>query len=76
MQTTISTKGQIMIPFEIRAKDSITAGDTFEIERVRAGVYLIHKVDKFANKGLIEWLRACPVKGFFQPIPSENTDAL
>lgn len=28
------------------------------------------------NEGLIDWLLACPEKGFFVPIDSESTDSL
>lgn len=34
----------------------------------RAGIY--------ADQGLVEWLLACPEKGFFVPIESESTDTL
>ena len=29
-----------------------------------------------ANEGAIDWLLACPQKGFFAPIESESTDVL
>jgi hypothetical protein len=28
------------------------------------------------NEGVVDWLLACPEKGFFVPIESESTDAL
>jgi hypothetical protein len=28
------------------------------------------------NEGLVDWLLACPERGFFVPIESESTDAL
>jgi hypothetical protein len=28
------------------------------------------------NDGLVDWLLACPEKGWFQPIASESTDTL
>jgi hypothetical protein len=28
------------------------------------------------SEGIIDWLLACPEKGFFEPVPSESTDAL
>jgi AbrB family looped-hinge helix DNA binding protein len=76
MRTVVSTKGQIVLPVELRTEDSIVAGDSFEIEKVRAGEYLIKRVDAAPNKGLVDWLLACPVKGYFEPIPSESTDSL
>jgi AbrB family looped-hinge helix DNA binding protein len=34
MRTTVSTKGQIIIPAEIRREDEIESGQEFEIERL------------------------------------------
>ena len=76
MRTKVSTKGQIIIPAEIRAEDSIATGDTLDIKKIRKGEYLIRRVEQSPNKGLLEWLLACPVKGYFEPIPSESTDTL
>ena len=76
MRTVVSTKGQIVIPAELLAEDSICPGDSFEIQRMRAGEYLIRRVEEAPNKGLTDWLLSCPVKGYFQPVPSESTDAL
>jgi hypothetical protein len=28
------------------------------------------------NEGVVDWLLACPEKGFFVPIESESTDAV
>jgi AbrB family looped-hinge helix DNA binding protein len=76
VRTIISSKGQIVIPSRIREKDSISTGDSFEIERVRSGEYKIRRVRTAANKGLVDWLLACPVKGYFEPVASESTDTL
>jgi AbrB family looped-hinge helix DNA binding protein len=76
VRTTVSTKGQIVIPSELRVEDAISAGDSFEISKVRSGEYLIRRVQESPNKGLTDWLLSCPVKGYFQPVPSEDTDAL
>ena len=32
--------------------------------------------DELTNEGLVDWLLACPEKGFFVPIDSESTDTL
>jgi hypothetical protein len=29
-----------------------------------------------SNEGVVDWLLACPEKGFFVPIASESTDSL
>ena len=76
MRTTVSTKGQIVIPLDLRNEDAIRPGDNFEIEKVQTGEYLIRRVQDAPNKGLVDWLLSCPVKGYFQPLPSESTDSL
>jgi len=76
MKTAVSTKGQIVIPAEIRHQDEIEAGQEFEIERVDRGEYLLRRLSPPPNQGLLAWLLACPEKGFFVPIKSESTDTL
>jgi AbrB family looped-hinge helix DNA binding protein len=76
MKTAISTKGQIVIPAEIRQQDEIEPGQEFEIERVDRGEYLLRRLAPPPNQGLLDWLLACPEKGFFVPIESESTDTL
>src|SRR5229473_997957 len=39
MTTTVSTKGQIVLPAEIRRQDGIEPGQEFEIERIDRGEY-------------------------------------
>ncbi len=75
MRTTISSKGQIVLPAELRKRDRIEAGQEFEIRRVGRGKYTL-VLRARPNKGLVDWLLACPVKGYFVPIVSESTDAL
>jgi AbrB family looped-hinge helix DNA binding protein len=75
MRTRISSKGQIVLPAELRHRDGIESGQEFEIERVAEGEYLVRR-QRQPNQGLVEWLLACPVKGFFVPIESESTDSL
>lgn len=76
MKTTVSTKGQIVFPAEIRQRDGIEPGQQFEIERIDRGQYRLVRREPPPNDGLIEWLLACPEKGFFVPIESETTDTL
>ena len=75
MKTAVSTKGQIVLPAEIRRRDRIEAGDEFEVERLDRGEYRLRLVPS-RNDGLLDWLLACPEKGFFIPIESESTDTL
>ncbi len=76
MTTCISSKGQIVLPAEIRRQDNIEPGQRFEVERMDRGEYRLLRVSAAANAGLVDWLRACPEKDFFVPIESESTDAL
>jgi AbrB family looped-hinge helix DNA binding protein len=75
MRTTVSTKGQIILPAEIRHRDAIEPGQEFEIERIDRGEYLLKRKERRRNEGLVELLLACPVKGWFQPLDrTETTD--
>ena len=75
VKTTISTKGQLVLPAEIREQDDIEPGQEFEIERIGRGKYRLSRKTP-TNEGLVDWLLACPEKGFFVPIDSESTDTL
>ena len=75
MKTRVSSKGQIVLPAALRREDRITAGQQFEVERVRRGEYrLVRQTQR--NKGLVDLLLNCPEKDFFVPIESESTDKL
>jgi AbrB family looped-hinge helix DNA binding protein len=76
MKTTVSTKGQIILPAEIRQRNGIEPGQQFEIERIDRGEYRLVRLKPPPNEGLVGWLLACPEKGFFVPIESESTDTL
>jgi AbrB family looped-hinge helix DNA binding protein len=76
MKTAVSTKGQIVLPAEIRRQDNIEAGQEFEVERIDRGEYRLIRLSPPKNQGLLDWLLACPEKGFFVPIESESTDTL
>ena len=73
MRTTVSTKGQIVLPAEIRQQDAIEAGQEFEIERIDRGEYRLKRQERRHNKGLIKLLLACPVKDWFQPMDRTET---
>lgn len=76
MRTTISTKGQIVLPAELRAADDIKAGEEFEVDRVGPDEYRLTRLTPPPNRGLVEWLRSCPDDGWFVEIESESTDSL
>ncbi|MCI0429438.1 MAG: AbrB/MazE/SpoVT family DNA-binding domain-containing protein [Rhodospirillales bacterium] len=76
MRTTVSSKGQIVLPAEIRQQDRIEAGQEFDIERLDRGEYRLKRRSPRPNEGVVDWLLACPEKGFFAAVESESTDAL
>jgi AbrB family looped-hinge helix DNA binding protein len=73
MRTSLSSKGQIVLPAEMREQDSLRAGQQFEVERIEAGEYRLKKIPDAGRPGLLQWLLACPEKGWFQRIPSDST---
>lgn len=76
MKTSISTKGQIVLPAELRRQDDVEAGQEFEVERIDRGEYRLVRLIPPANQGLVDWLLACPERDYFVPIESESTDTL
>ena len=76
MKTTVSSKGQIVLPAELRQQDNIEAGQEFEVERLDRGEYRLVRQTVPTNEGLVDWLLACPEKDYFVPIESESTDTL
>ena len=76
MRTRVSSKGQIVLPAEVRRQDQVEAGQEFEVERLDRGDYRLVRRASRPNEGVVDWLLACPVRGFFVPIESESTDTL
>jgi AbrB family looped-hinge helix DNA binding protein len=76
VKTTVSSKGQIVLPAELRQRDRIEAGQEFEVERIDRGEYRLVRRRAHANEGLVDWLLSCPEKDFFVPIESESTDTV
>jgi AbrB family looped-hinge helix DNA binding protein len=76
MKTTVSSKGQIVLPAEFRQMDRIEPGQEFDVERLEEGDYRLIRRDPPRNEGAVAWLLACPHKDFFVPIESESTDTL
>ena len=73
MKTTVSTKGQIILPAEIRQRDGIESGQEFEVERIDRGEYRLKRKERRRNQGLVKLLLACPVKGWFEPVDRKET---
>ena len=75
MKTTVSSRGQIVLPAELRHRDGILPGQQFRVERLESGEYLL-KREASDNAGVVDWLLACPEADWFRPIPSESTEDL
>jgi len=76
VKTTVSTKGQLILPAEMRREDNIEPGQEFDVERIDRGEYRLRRRQPPVNQGFVDWLLRCPEKGYFVPIESESTDAL
>lgn len=70
MKTKLSSKGQLILPAELRERDGVRPGQVFEVERLDAGDYRIRRVAAAPNEGLVDWLLACPEGG----IPDSQLD--
>lgn len=76
MKTTVSSKGQIVLPAEYRHMDHVEPGQEFDVERLDRGDYRLVRRAVARNEGVVNWLLSCPRKNFFVPIDSDSTDAL
>ncbi len=76
MKTTVSSKGQIVLPAELRAQDAILPGQQFSIERVEPGEYILRKLALPEHPGTAKWLAACPVRDWFEELPADSTESL
>lgn len=65
-----------MIPAQIRREDGILPGEQFELERAGPDEYRLVRIAPAPNSGVVDWLLACPEKGYFVGIESESTDSL
>ncbi|MGA2440562.1 MAG: AbrB/MazE/SpoVT family DNA-binding domain-containing protein [Tepidisphaeraceae bacterium] len=50
MKTRVSSKGQIVLPAEIRQKDGIKPGQQFEVERTDRGEYRLVRLESPPTK--------------------------
>ena len=76
MTAIVSSKGQIVLPAELRRRDRIEAGQEFDIERIDRGAYRLVRRQPSTSNGAIDWLLACPAKGYFTAIDSDSIDDL
>jgi AbrB family looped-hinge helix DNA binding protein len=73
VKTTVSSRGQIVLPAELREQDEIEAGQRFEVERIARGEYRLVRTTGPRNAGLVDLLLDCPVKGWFVPLDRDET---
>jgi hypothetical protein len=76
MKTTVSSKGQIALPAEIGHRTG-----SKPVKSSTSNVSIAVSTDSKRrsaprNESVVDWLLACPEKGFFLPIDSESTDTL
>jgi bifunctional DNA-binding transcriptional regulator/antitoxin component of YhaV-PrlF toxin-antitoxin module len=76
VRVTVSSEGQFGLPAEICQQDDIEPGQELEIQRIARGEYRLVCLTPPRNQGVLDWLLACPEKGFFVPIESESTGPL
>lgn len=63
MTTTLSSKGQVVIPGPIRKRQQLFPGDELVVEESGDAIVL-KKARKKRKKSLLEWLQDCPVSDF------------
>ena len=73
VKTTISTRGQLVLPAELRHRDGVTSGQEFAIEHLGPGICRLERTGTPTSQGLVDLLLECPEKGWFVPAPSEST---
>jgi bifunctional DNA-binding transcriptional regulator/antitoxin component of YhaV-PrlF toxin-antitoxin module len=69
----MSSKGQIVLPAELRQRDGIQPGQEFAVKRLDRGDYRLVRRVAARNEGVVDWLLACPQKGYFVAVESEPT---
>ncbi|MBK9168272.1 MAG: hypothetical protein IPM24_12500 [Bryobacterales bacterium] len=70
MRTTISSRGKVTLPGRLRRMDRIEPGQEFLVERLRRGEYRLTQRKAPRGEGVVDWLLACPLQGYFVPIDS------
>ena len=71
MDTKVSSKGQIVLPLQVRRQMHLSPGDDFEVEVEDGDTITLRRVAQPANRGLVDLLLACPSQF---DIPSRETD--
>jgi AbrB family looped-hinge helix DNA binding protein len=63
MTTTLSSKGQVVIPAEIRERQKLRPGDELLVEE-RDDEVVLKKVRRRRKKSLLMWMQECPANDF------------
>jgi AbrB family looped-hinge helix DNA binding protein len=61
--TTLSSKGQIVIPASIRERHNFRVGDELLIEE-REDEIILKKARRKRKKSLVQWMLDCPARDF------------
>jgi AbrB family looped-hinge helix DNA binding protein len=61
--TTLSSKGQIVIPASIRERHNFRVGDELLIEE-REDEIILKKARRKRKKPLVQWMLDCPARDF------------
>lgn len=63
MMTTLSSKGQVVIPGPIRLRQQLRPGDQLVIEEREDGIVL-RKARRTRKRSLLQWMQDCPAADF------------
>jgi len=60
MTTVLSQKGQIVLPSAVRERLHLEPGQDFEVTVEDEDTILLRRINRPANRGLIDLLQSCP----------------
>ena len=74
MTTIVTANGAVVLPRKVRQEKKLRVGDELEVltDEDEPNVIMLRRVQKAPNEGLLDVLRACPVKGFRIPNRSKE----
>ncbi len=55
MNTTLSSRGQLVLTSSIRRRDHLRPGQSFEVERIDRGEYRLVAKEPAPNAGICDW---------------------
>jgi len=74
MTTIVTANGAVVLPRKVRREKKLRVGDELEVltDEDEPNVIMLRRVQNSPNEGLLDVLRACPVKGFRIPNRSKE----